>query len=245
MGIKKTKGTFITFVDSDDTVEKDIYTESLKEFTKNIDLVVFSYNVIKNNCIQPKQLNIKSNFNRSEFLKELPNETFRGFSWNKIYLKDIIVNNKILFDENISICEDMLFNVEYALNIKNIKFLNENYYNYKVRNDSAISGKFNLSKLSVVEAFENIFDLLNEFQYISLYKAVLIEFVIDYKNKMKIERLNDKQTINFLNEKINEYYKLVMLDSTISMKKKAKLFLKKFFGSFLIRVNVVLKKGKK
>ena len=50
--------------------------------------------------------------------------------WNKIYRTDIIKNNKIRFNENLEVCEDQLFNLEYLKNIKKIKVIDHILYDY-------------------------------------------------------------------------------------------------------------------
>lgn len=65
----------------------------------------------------------------------LPN--IYGSVWNRIFRKDIIEKNKIIFNAEIPIGEDLLFNLEYIFTIDRIEFINNSLYEYFENANSA------------------------------------------------------------------------------------------------------------
>ena len=138
-GIDVAEGEYITFVDSDDFVEKDIYMDSIAKIEKTkVDFVVYGfYEVHKFNKVKRKQrissgrIEIKSIMN-----KIVDDGTLTGFLFPSvcfcIYKSSIIKNNNIKFDTEVFDNEDGLFNLKYSLYSNSIYSIsNKNYYNYR------------------------------------------------------------------------------------------------------------------
>ncbi|GGG67250.1 glycosyltransferase [Epilithonimonas arachidiradicis] len=140
LGIEKSSGTFITFVDSDDYVSDD-YFVSLEEMALlDNDLAIYAYR------IQPSKRDQKllkeGIFNKSEILKifhsTVTNSKMLWFPWNKLYKKEIIDKYNIRFSEKIRIGEDTIFNLNYLLHCNNVFFLQKVLYNY-VENEASLT----------------------------------------------------------------------------------------------------------
>ena len=108
------------FVDSDDWVDYNYCEYLLKELIKNDAQIAISgfwyHNEIKR--IEP-QLNIFGKENTVDIKSkndviELYSKWHFSSLWNKIFIREIIENNNIRFDESISISEDMRFGIEYV-----------------------------------------------------------------------------------------------------------------------------------
>lgn len=52
--------------------------------------------------------------------------------WGKLYRRDILEREKLLFDEELSFFEDVHFNFRYLLNVKNLLYIHEPLLNYQV-----------------------------------------------------------------------------------------------------------------
>ena len=52
-GLQHAKGKLISFIDSDDTIDKHMYEEMSKQFHKDVDLVMCSYELSFRNIKQP------------------------------------------------------------------------------------------------------------------------------------------------------------------------------------------------
>lgn len=152
-GIKQAEGTYIEFVDSDDYLDSN-YIESLFNEYKNnsnIDLVVAGIKIndgVSSVEYLPSVYGIftKNQFDTAECFLELYSHDFAYLSSpvNKLYKKEFVGK----FDENISISEDKVFNINYLKNVKNkISIIRNSGYNY-VMNNASITHTFN-SKLHI------------------------------------------------------------------------------------------------
>ena len=145
IGIEESKGEFIAFYDSDDTIPAD----SIKVLYSSLcnsksDSVVGNYKKIysEENILCS---NIFNDFSESQVEDALklffvyPRGLFQGYLWNRLFRKKVIVDNNIRFDEYIKYKEDGLFLVLYILKSDNpIVCVPNVVYNYYVRTNSAM-----------------------------------------------------------------------------------------------------------
>ena len=144
------KGKYIMFCDSDDVIEKDWCRSLYNLYTNNHNSVaVCGFNII--NYRNNKSENIFKIFNKDKkinYLKvkdfyELYDKNLLNYPWNKIYDEKIIKENKIKFEENITLGEDLLFNLKYFEFVKgDIVVLNECKYNYILRDNESLDNKY-------------------------------------------------------------------------------------------------------
>lgn len=114
-GIKIAKGKYITFIDADDIYAPNLIEELVLNLENNkaeISTIGYSYNL---EDIYEKQYNMNVQKHTVDyFISELClNRKIKGFVWNKLYLKKVIDNNHILFNERLDYCEDYFFNLNY------------------------------------------------------------------------------------------------------------------------------------
>lgn len=136
-GIKHAKGKYLCFIDSDDYI-KNNFLEELTEVVreKNVDWVLsgnieFDDKKVSKKLILPEKEYVLS--------KEIDCLQFFNLSlltapFAKLYRRDIIINNNLLFNEKISYAEDREFNTYYAQNVQNVKSIS--YIGYYYRTDS-------------------------------------------------------------------------------------------------------------
>ena len=140
LGLKMACGEFVQFVDADDFLEKDMCSKMMEScFEKDFDVVICSYkkhdgDKIKNKTLLDFECEKISQFkNEFEFLFE---NAFFNSPCNKLYKREKI---KSLFDENFSIGEDLLFNLEYFKNCEKIKIISNCFYNYVDKSENSLS----------------------------------------------------------------------------------------------------------
>lgn len=137
LGLMHATGKYISFIDSDDEIEKNALTifKDL-EFNNHTSLYKFGYSKIingtKSNIISQQV----GSFNVPQTLLIIEQNMYSGFLWNSIFRKDIIDKYKLKFDESISWCEDHLFFYEYLSHCVNIYISNSIYYKYYVGTNS-------------------------------------------------------------------------------------------------------------
>lgn len=128
-GIQKATGDFITFVDSDDFIELDLYQICMDYIEqKNIDILMFDF-IIENNGKLIKSSVINYDDKCEMYLKNSPNP------WNKIIRKSLWDNNKIFFPKGIWYEDLATFPLFYLFTNK-IDYIPLRKYHYIIRNSS-------------------------------------------------------------------------------------------------------------
>lgn len=153
-GINKSIGEYITFVDADDWVDKDMYIEMYqKSKAENLDILICGYSRIneKGQIIEEVLPQLK---NTNDYIK-LDSEWF-NCPWNKIYKRDLVIKNKIEFLKNCHMGEDMVFNVKAFRVAEKISLVKKSYYNYFINENSVT---FNPNKK--IEIFHAIKEIKN------------------------------------------------------------------------------------
>lgn len=159
-GLKVAQGDYVTFVDQDDWVEKDIYG-SLLEQGRNMkaDMIVYGYSKDwdDNSTDMLNRKKIKSVIEcRDELLKyAFFREEYRGFAafvWNKIFKREFLTANHIVFDETLRRGDDVLFFTKVAVRNPKSIYVDKVYYHYVQRSDSLTHTltKENLGRLSEI-----------------------------------------------------------------------------------------------
>lgn len=146
IGIKKSKGEYIVFVDSDDWIEPNYLYDMINcMIDNNTDLIVTGTNHIhqSRDIIIYKPL-YKSNFmlsneNTSVFIENIL--LFYG-PYAKLFKSCIIKKHGINFPEDYSLGEDLLFNFHYLTKINKIHYLSVANYNYRILNTGSLTSKY-------------------------------------------------------------------------------------------------------
>lgn len=137
-GIKKAKGEYITFVDSDDYITLD-YAEKLYTAAKQnkTDMVISGYyrvdveteHVYSTEMTGFSKKKIDMNQNPEDIL------AINTALWNKLYKAEVLKKLKTL-EKPPKILDDMMFLLLAYLNTKTISFIDDALYYYMVRADS-------------------------------------------------------------------------------------------------------------
>lgn len=144
-GIKESKGEFILFVDADDSFDSDEMFQLLKimENDSAADLAIcgmtFDY-YYHGNCYRSDKLSYPFTgimeyacWNRK--LIDLYEVNALSPVWNKIFRKDIIVQNKLFFNEDMFLYEDLDFSLRYLACCDTIYISSQCIYHYRQSED--------------------------------------------------------------------------------------------------------------
>lgn len=223
-GLKAARGEYIAFLDPDDWLEKEAL-ESLynKSKRQNCDMVVFNFNKVGENGNLLGRYNLHNRLRRFYDIRENENFNWRDIkprilggmhpaSWNKFYKHELIKKNKLHF-ANSSLAEDNVFVFGASLNAKNIGYDDKCYYNYLIRDNSAIRTKSDknfclfrsidcvkklLIKLGLEEELKNEFD-----GYILRFVSYHIKQVLSVE---KFKEICQKKLSPLQNKMLNERY---------------------------------------
>lgn len=133
-GLRKAKGQFICFVDSDDTVTPGAFRWML-DMARDADLVIAHFNILLNSQTLDRGY-VKDNrtLTQTQFLHLLakrPGSYYYSALWNKLYRGSLIRENHIVFNTTLNWGEDFQFNMALYRHVKKVSFLKEPVYNYR------------------------------------------------------------------------------------------------------------------
>ena len=159
VGLNNCKGEYVVFVDADDYV-KENYIEVLlnSAVENNCEMAIVNF-IEKYSDGREKKVGYTTKsklLNRKEFLDNLCNKnSYKSGPFNKIFLRKIIVENNILFDENVFYGEDLFFIVEFSQKIERFFYeYDEHLYYYYCREGSATRTTFNYRTASYINICE-------------------------------------------------------------------------------------------
>ncbi len=197
-GILKATGQYIGFVDADDFVDYNMFERLCNQmlFNNNIDISMCTYYKYDNVDNKKKEEDVISADNSLKYV--ISNVKYKGFVWNKLFKKNIIIDNHLKFNPKIDMGEDLLFCIEYLSYANQVAVLSDCLYHYEDRCDSISNIKFNEKRFTIIQAYDyilelnnvknnnEILELLKEKQIIheiSLLVKLIISFNIDNRKK--------------------------------------------------------------
>lgn len=149
-GIQAASGTYIQFVDADDFIERDMTKELVLAVRNQAELVICGYKSVMfpskdGEVVLPS---ITGLYDKSKFLEyfgELYQDIIIPSIWNKLYDKKTITKYLIRFTENVSMGEDLLFNLAFIGQCSHVYLLEKPLYNYVTSDNESLSRAFNMN----------------------------------------------------------------------------------------------------
>ena len=165
VGIEESAGEFITFVDSDDWVDLDLYNVMIDRLEKDkSDIAICGIkNEFNNFCCSEERYkylysNAIDNFTALSILSRCENNNYliSPVVWNKVYKKKLILDNKISFLKN-SYWEDDIFSFQIFMWAKTISIVPEIYYHYYHR-EKSITNDFSKKHIDdIIYSFKQLY----------------------------------------------------------------------------------------
>ena len=130
-GIQEARGDYLSFIDSDDTLEPDMYEMLIKCIREySVDIAHCSYNRVTNGVVKPignsGQVYMQS---KAETLRcLLTGKVFVGSCWTKLYARRLF--ESVRFPSGIRTNEDMLVNFQTFSQVEKSVFIDVCKYNY-------------------------------------------------------------------------------------------------------------------
>lgn len=202
VGLKNARGKYIQFVDSDDVISEKMTETLVNNIRKHeADLVICGYKI--NGTEHKCSLKEKEYKNINMFFEDffdIYNSTYLNPPWNKLFIKDKILN---LYDEKMSIGEDLVFNLNYIKDIECIKLLDECLYNYKADTENSLTTRFHENGFeSLKKVILTVKDTLPAKYYLAIISKLYNCYFRDYVRCLD-------SLINKSNKKFNEIRKSI------------------------------------
>ena len=204
-GLKAASGEWIMFLDADDYINKHacerVWLESREERT---DIIVFSGNFFPRHPESDyrKWLDSVLHSPQIRFYEFKPSVLFdtpgaRPFIWHQAFSSELLKNNGILFNENIKVGEDNLFQFMVFPKAKYFSFLPDVLYHYRIERKGSAMKEVNAA--ARLTDHINIIDLIAEYWnqqgIMKKYGTEFLMCALDYTvpNIMKAEEKNRKE----------------------------------------------------
>lgn len=139
IGILKSNGKYVTFLDSDDTYQENFLASMYNQISINDADACFCGHFIVNSYDEKKKAKIY--FKKSNLLiNYLKNKTTPNTnSW--IIRRDFLINKRLFFEVGNNLGEDMIFFTSLILVTKNINFVKAYLTNYYISTEDSLSKK--------------------------------------------------------------------------------------------------------
>ena len=202
-GIDLATGNYIMFIDGDDYVKPDILEQFFLQNEKDSWPMCGMFLVEGNSTIERdnyEELLSENPQKRIEYSNLFTIITHHNLSTPccRLYDKNILIENKIRFIDNISYQEDLIFNLEYCQHITSVLLLD--YYGYYyVKHPTSSTARFH-NKFDHVEL---LFDLLEKMPQNEESSTTIKKIILDTILK-KLANIFNKTSQKTFAEKRNE-----------------------------------------
>lgn len=170
-GLKVATGDYVCFFDSDDYIEKNLIELCVERINNSKpEVIVWGYyydtedgsGVVRSSeDISPQ---LKGNHKREEIgAIEISDHEIGllGYAWNKLYKTSYLRENKFVFEDGLSLIEDIIFNSQVVSGSKIISFINIPLTHYMQRNRETLGNKFYSNYYSLkLRAYQAQYNLL-------------------------------------------------------------------------------------
>ncbi len=247
-GLKIARGIYISFIDPDDWIDKEMYAKMIDGITKatDIDLVCIHARSIletgdiissKNNC--PKNGLLLDRYAMWKNMFSSPTIISPNV-WSKLFKKDLI---NTVFDVRYKNGEDLKFLLEYSINCRKMLLLPQDYYNYFMRLNSAARGR-DARFSDLCHGIEDVLKKIKNDDELSRLQHDADRFLLNHcLLKLKADNINpdDYYRVLAIYKKFIKRHPIRILSNRI-MGFKQKIFIIMFFLSALLGLERFWKK---
>lgn len=200
LGIINATGKWLTFIDADDYIEQN-YLPTI--YNNKADLLIQKWDYT--NCKMLEEFPIKSLYDKRKCITHLKENLHRHIfkvPWGKFFKKDIIINNKIKFNENYKLGEDTIFVLQYLKYCICIEYIAESSYKY----NRVINSQKYIQDIDTTLSYLSVFFKL--YCDLNLTNKIYLNSVFSYLKKVtdikehEIQKWENNETIKSIKKHI-------------------------------------------
>lgn len=150
LGMSKASGTYITFCDSDDWLDRDAFAVLSNYGKETSDVIVAGY--YRDICDEENKVLERNPVKAEGWESNRKNEVIRGivaldkvrlfsFAWNKFYRSELIRKHRICFSDK-KFGEDYDFNISFFSYCESIRVLEQAFYHYIKQDKESLTERF-------------------------------------------------------------------------------------------------------
>jgi len=248
-GIEKARGEYITFIDSDDYIDHNMFKKMINKIEQdNFDVVVCDARLVYEDSNDTRV--VSSGYSEDLYHKNKIRATMTIFypvMWNKIYKTELV--KKIKFTSGVWY-EDMEYLLKLYPHINNIGVVKKPLYNYLQRKNS-ITYTYNDKLYDIINNMEGVIEYYKTQGVYEEYKDELEYLYARYAFMTFPKRLakcKDKTKYNkgieFAFSKVNEYFPNYKKNRYLKLMGIKGRYIK-HFNRFLSHINYIVQNGKK
>lgn len=196
LGIEKSTGDYLLFVDADDYIDKKMVEELVSKVENDSTLVFCNNYEIWKNRIDARILFSEYNnceIKKNDVLKEIASGN-AGLVCSKLVSSKVIKDNNIKFNEKIIMGEDQVFFLEVSEKTKTFKYVKKALYHYDRTNEESTTLRYK----------ENLYN-----NFLIVYKKTKLVFERNKLNSKEDKKLLNDKILNFtwicLNNEVNNF----------------------------------------
>lgn len=161
LALDHAEGEYVLFVDSDDWISKDMCKILLQNLCSNeVDILCFNYNLVyQGEIIQKHRITENDIWIGTEGLDAFFRGKITGHACNKLYRRDIIKSNRIIFNNEKRLYEDLLFSIQVLTYAKVVQRIPDAPYYYRIRSHSSTQS-FDIRMLDQLVMLDKAIDFM-------------------------------------------------------------------------------------
>lgn len=174
VGIARSKGEYIAFVDSDDTISPDFLSSLLNEIKDNeLDFAFCNFEFTKNQEIPNDDNDTKTIYTKEELLVTFLKRSINFVVPSMMFKREFLLGNYLMFNESLRFSEDQPFIWNVILHCNKAVYLYKKMYGYYIRENSIMTST-------------SYTKLVNSYKEYSKYIKDLFLMYPQYKNIEKL-----------------------------------------------------------
>ncbi len=144
IGMQHVTGDYLSFIDSDDTIEPTFIENFVAAIESDIFIYIQGCSIIDRDKKVQKQTYSCTGIQGIDTIFRENNLCGQGYAWAKFYYVPLLRSANLEFDTSIKFSEDLLFILNCLLYADRIKYLPESGYNYFLREGNASSKSYSV-----------------------------------------------------------------------------------------------------